>query len=209
VAQGYKDFTAGAVLTAADLEDYCENQSVLRFASAATRDSALSVVKTEGMMAYLIDVNTMTVYSGSAWSTVGPLHGALTAWTPAITQSGSVTCTVTYATYQRIGRMIHFDVHLTCTGAGTGANAVVVTLPVTAHGSLTTQSTVGVGSLIDASTTSFWSGLLRINAGSASVKITSGSTTDGTYLGASVFTAALAAGDVITMNGRYEAAADA
>ena len=57
MAAGYKDFTAGAVLTAADLEDYTQNQSIMRFASASARDTALSTVKTEGMHAYLIDVN--------------------------------------------------------------------------------------------------------------------------------------------------------
>ena len=58
MAAGYKDFVAGTVLAAADLEDYCELQSVMRFASAAARDTALSAVKTEGMLAYLLDVNT-------------------------------------------------------------------------------------------------------------------------------------------------------
>ena len=129
MAAGYKDFVAGTTLAAADLEDYCELQSVMRFASAAARDTALSAVKTEGMMAYLVDVNTLTVYTGTAWSTVGPLHGALTSYTP--TWSGiTLGSSTQVAEYSRIGRMVFFKVQLTLNTA-TVTTPVTFTLPVT------------------------------------------------------------------------------
>ena len=129
MAAGYKDFVAGTTLAAADLEDYCELQSVMRFASAAARDTALSAVKTEGMMAYLLDVNTLTVYSGAAWSTIGPVHGALTSYTP--TWSGITLGTSTVvAEYSRVGRTVSFKVQLTLSGA-TVTTPVTFTLPVT------------------------------------------------------------------------------
>lgn len=135
MAQGYKDFVAGTTLAAADLEDYCELQTVMRFATAAARDTALSAVKTEGMCAYLLDSNTLTVYSGSTWSTVGPVHGAWISYTPTITGFTAGTST-TVAEYCRIGRLIFFKVQITLSGA-TVSTPVTISLPVTATEQLT------------------------------------------------------------------------
>lgn len=71
MAAGYKDFTAGATLAAADLEDYCELQSVMRFASTAARDTALAGVLTNGLLAYTTDTSTRWRYTGSAWVSDG------------------------------------------------------------------------------------------------------------------------------------------
>jgi hypothetical protein len=66
---GYKLFTTGAVLTAAQVQQNLANQSVLFYASAAARDAdtALTAGLTEGMFCYLADTNTTAYYSGSAW----------------------------------------------------------------------------------------------------------------------------------------------
>lgn len=68
---GYKDFTAGAVLTAAQLNQYCNEQSVMVFATTAARDSALTSVLAEGMTCYVKDGGSgtpvMFIYDGSAW----------------------------------------------------------------------------------------------------------------------------------------------
>jgi hypothetical protein len=205
VAQGYKDFTAGAILTAADLEDYCENQSVLRFASAAARDAALTTVKVEGMMAYLVDLNVMTVYSGAAWSTIGPVHGALTNYTPVLTQSGAVTKTVNNASYIRIGRMIIGNVWLNVTGPGTAANAVTISTPVTAS---TPSAVVGAGYLYDASATSTFAGTCALLT-TTTFAIYATNVTSFSALGVVQFSAALASGDIVNINFMYEAAADA
>jgi hypothetical protein len=148
MAAGYKNWAAGNVLTAADLEDYTVLQSAMRFTNAAARDSALASVLTEGLIAYLIDTNTYTIYTGSAWSTIGPVHGALTTWTPAVTQTGSVTVTNNYSTYQRIGRMIIGSFSLTVTGSGSGSVGFTVSTPVTA---VSTSPLVGRGRVYDAS----------------------------------------------------------
>jgi hypothetical protein len=133
MAAGYKNWAAGNVLTAADLEDYTVLQSAMRFASAAARDSALASVLTEGLIAYLIDTNTYTIYTGSAWSTIGPVHGQLTSWTPTVTQTGSVTVTNNYSRYHRQGRLITGWFSLTVTGSGSGtANIVIGAIPATA-----------------------------------------------------------------------------
>jgi hypothetical protein len=62
MAEGYKAWTGGQVLNGADLTDYCSSQAVMRFANAAGRDAALTVsIVKEGMLAYLLDTNILTV----------------------------------------------------------------------------------------------------------------------------------------------------
>jgi hypothetical protein len=68
---GYKLFTTGEVLTAAQVNTYLQEQTVMSFADAAARTSALSSVLAEGMMSYLRDTNAVQVYNGSAWVAVG------------------------------------------------------------------------------------------------------------------------------------------
>ena len=64
---GYKLFNTGDVLTAAQVNTYLNEQTVMVFASSAARTSALSGVLAEGMMSYLQDTNAVEVYNGSAW----------------------------------------------------------------------------------------------------------------------------------------------
>jgi hypothetical protein len=51
MGSGFKNFTAGAVLTASDVNNYLMEQSVMVFASAAARDAA--VTAEEGMVCFL------------------------------------------------------------------------------------------------------------------------------------------------------------
>jgi len=64
---GYKLFATGDVLTAAQVNTYLMQQTVMVFASSAARTSALSGVIAEGMVSYLQDTNSLEVYDGSAW----------------------------------------------------------------------------------------------------------------------------------------------
>lgn len=68
---GYKLFQTGDVLTAAQVNTYLNEQTVMVFASSAARTSALSGVLAEGMMSYLQDTNSVQVYNGTAWVAVG------------------------------------------------------------------------------------------------------------------------------------------
>jgi hypothetical protein len=67
---GYKEFTTGDVLTAADANGYLASQVVMVFADAAARTSAITSPQ-EGMISYLKDTNATQYYSGSAWVSVG------------------------------------------------------------------------------------------------------------------------------------------
>ena len=70
---GYNLFNTGAVLTAAQVQNNLQNQSVMFFASAAVRDAdtALTAALTEGMFCYLADVNGTFFYDGTAWQGFG------------------------------------------------------------------------------------------------------------------------------------------
>ena len=66
---GYKLFTTGDVLTAAQVQHNLANQSVMFYATAAARDAdtALTAALTEGMFCFLADTNITAYYNGTAW----------------------------------------------------------------------------------------------------------------------------------------------
>lgn len=68
---GSKLFVSGVVLTAAQVNTFLMDQSVMRFADAAARTAAFGgvgePVLAEGMVTYLMDTNKIEVYDGSAF----------------------------------------------------------------------------------------------------------------------------------------------
>jgi hypothetical protein len=88
---GYKEFTTGDVLTAADANGYLASQVVMVFASAAARTSAIASPQ-EGMISFLKDTNSTEYYSGAAWVAIA---GA--ASTPALILTGSADFTTSSA----------------------------------------------------------------------------------------------------------------
>jgi hypothetical protein len=67
---GFKEFTTGDVLTAADANGYLASQVVMVFADAAARTSGIASPQ-EGMISYLKDTNAVEKYDGAAWVSVG------------------------------------------------------------------------------------------------------------------------------------------
>jgi len=63
---GRKVFQFNEVLTAADVNQYLMDQSVMRFADSAARSSAIGT-PTEGMVSWLDDEDQVEVYDGSQW----------------------------------------------------------------------------------------------------------------------------------------------
>ena len=87
---GFKDFTTGEVLTAADVDGYLM-QGIWVFASAAARDAAVTSPQ-EGNFAFLKDTNTTTYYTGSAWTnldTTGMVNPMTTTGDTIYASSGS------------------------------------------------------------------------------------------------------------------------
>ena len=67
MANGYHLFSTGEVLTAANVNDYLMKQTVMIFASASARTTALSGVLREGMLSYRLDAHVLEVYNGTIW----------------------------------------------------------------------------------------------------------------------------------------------
>lgn len=98
---GYKDFTVGQVLTSAEVDGYLMQQTVMKFADASARTTALSGVLAEGMLSYLADTNAVEKYDGSAWVAIaaGDIEG-VTAGTGLTGGGTSGTVTLSIATSQ-------------------------------------------------------------------------------------------------------------
>ncbi len=75
---GYKLFNTGDVLTAAQVNTYLQEQTVMVFADATARTTALSGVLAEGMVTYLKDTDAVEKYNGSAWVSIGGSASPLT-----------------------------------------------------------------------------------------------------------------------------------
>jgi hypothetical protein len=84
---GYKSFTTGEVLTAANLQGYAVDQSVMLFDDAAARTSALAS-PSQGMVSFLDDSGTTWVYYGLYNASTNPGGAKAAGWYPL---SGSAT----------------------------------------------------------------------------------------------------------------------
>jgi hypothetical protein len=129
---------------------------------------------------------------------------AWSSYTPTLTQSGAVTKTVTYAKYIQIGKTVIVQVFLDVTGTGTGANVVLVGLPVTAAQNGVKPQEVGTGTVYDLSAVLAYKGQAILQS-STTVQFRASGTSSG-VLGSTDFTAALASGDQISFTAMYEAA---
>jgi hypothetical protein len=94
--QGFKTFTSGEVLTAADVNGYLM-QGVGVFADATERDAEITSPQ-EGQFAYLKDTNVTTYYTGSAWANLDT-----TGMTNPMTTTGDTIYSSSGSTPARLG----------------------------------------------------------------------------------------------------------
>jgi hypothetical protein len=71
---GYRTFVPGETLTADNVQNFLQDQVVQVYASASARDSALTGLVTEGMVAFLKDSNKLFTFNGSSWEEVTPTN---------------------------------------------------------------------------------------------------------------------------------------
>jgi hypothetical protein len=148
---GFKTFTTGEVLTAADTNGYLM-QGILVFASSAARGSAVTSPQ-EGQYSYLKDTDALEYYSGSAW--VGAPVGDITAVNTAVTSgltggaaSGSVDLSLLLNFNAQTGTtytLVAGDLNKLVTSSN--ASAVVITVPpsVFSAGQQINVQSIGVG----------------------------------------------------------------
>ncbi len=90
---GRKVFTAGEVLTAANVQGYLMDQTVMVFAGTAARASAIATAS-EGMISYLSDgtgSQALEYYNGSAWVTLVPAATSSTVTTISAAYTAAAT----------------------------------------------------------------------------------------------------------------------
>lgn len=92
---GFIEFSTGDVLSAAAANGYLASQTVMVFANAAARTSAITTPY-EGMFSYLKDTNSTEYYSGSAWVALG---GGGASGFVGVSVSSTTDQTVSNATY--------------------------------------------------------------------------------------------------------------
>ena len=144
---GKRTFAAGEVLTAANVNGYLMDQSVMVFADSTARDTALGTAVSQGMVSYLQDTSTLQVY-GTAWADVAPAvveptftASTATTYTVATSDAGNylsftnaATVTISTATAFTAGQQVQIFADgtalsiassgVTLAGAGTAGTAV-------------------------------------------------------------------------------------
>jgi hypothetical protein len=111
---GFKDFSDGSVLTAAELDGYLMRQSVMRFPTTSDLVANLpSGIREVGMMAHAADTGYVYMWDGTNWVPwMSPELDASVAFT-----GGGVQVTVSNATvvskYRLIGGYVHWTYSFT------------------------------------------------------------------------------------------------
>ena len=113
---GRKVFTAGEVLSAANVMDFLMDQAVMVFAGSAARGSSIGTA-TEGMVSYLTDTNKIEVFT-TYWEQVWPSIAGTVLAKDVVGSGTSITTSMT-ATSDLQNATIYVS----------GTSAVTVTIP--------------------------------------------------------------------------------
>jgi len=69
---GYRSFAPNSVLTADQVQNFLMDQAVQVYADASERDTTLTGVVSEGMVAYLESEEKLFIFTGASWEEVTP-----------------------------------------------------------------------------------------------------------------------------------------
>ena len=167
---GFKDFTTGEVLTAADVDGYLM-QGIWVFASAAARDAAVTSPQ-EGNFAFTKDNNSLWYYDGAAWvasGATGDIEG-VTAGTGISGGGTSGTVTITNSMATEIdakGDLVAGTGADTFARLAVGANNTVLTADSSTATGLKWAAAGGASGLTLVSSTSVGSGVSSVTISNA------------------------------------------
>lgn len=90
---GWRSFTAGQVLTAAQVQTYLQDQVVQVFSNSAARSSALGTAVAAGMVSFLTATEGLDVYTHGSWTGLNYAtinNGTAAAYTAVATDANSL-----------------------------------------------------------------------------------------------------------------------
>ena len=145
---GYKLFSTGDVLSASDVNTYLMQQTVMSFASAAARTTALSGILAEGLVSYLQDTNVVEIYTGSSWVSLDDPNAIQNTL---VTAKGDIVAASAASTPARLpvgtnGQFLKAD-STAGTGLAWGSVAATKNYSLLGTGSLTSGTTVTVSGI--------------------------------------------------------------
>jgi hypothetical protein len=107
MGSGYRVFTAGEVLTASNVQNFLQNQSVMSFADSTARATSIGTANfEEGMVSYLQNTDQLELYNGTAWASIAPTSTQgltlinSTSFSGVATQSVNDVFSATYRNYR-------------------------------------------------------------------------------------------------------------
>jgi hypothetical protein len=148
---GYYTFVDNAVPTSSQWNTNFRDQVVTQCTSG-TRPTAV-----EGMVIYETDTDRLLYYSGAAWVIITE---PIQSWTPTITQGATPTKTVNRGWSRRENGIWRARASVTFTSAGTAANAIVVTYPLT----LSNSNDIAGGFTFEDTGTTIYTGRVHPNS---------------------------------------------
>jgi hypothetical protein len=153
-----KTFTAGTLATASDVNTYLMDQSIMTFANASARNTAIPS-PTEGMVTYQSTADHLTVYNGTDWI---PFDIGWTTYTPTlagVTLGTGYTLSAAYTTIAKTV-IVQFYFALGATSAITGD--VSFSLPIN-HASSNRSGQAGTCVIVDASPATRYPGTVLLS----------------------------------------------
>jgi len=158
MGSGFKTFNSGDILTAADVQNYLQDQAVMVFANATARDAAVTSPE-DGMVCYLEDTKFLQVYEDAAWNNLINSSGVPASGTQkqivTFTASGTFTkASYSWATNAKItvvggggagGGSEDVGVSGESAGSGGGAGGTAVVEVTTASLAASETVTIGAG----------------------------------------------------------------
>lgn len=75
---------------------------------------------------------TATLLNAEVRDPLAALAGAWNSWTPTLTQGATVSATVQYAKYTRVGKRVEAQLWVNATGTGTAGTKITISLPIAA-----------------------------------------------------------------------------